>query len=93
MLKDMSLIFFFRRKRAGITPITFDIPPEKKPATNQASKPKPKTSGNFQVYMPPGRRSGAANGKVQGQSMPDSFSGNRRRGRGRGGRGRGRGRF
>ncbi|XP_031572790.1 apoptosis inhibitor 5-like [Actinia tenebrosa] len=82
-----------KRKRAGITPITFDIPPEKKSATNQASRPKPRKSGGFQVYMPPGRRSGAANGKVQGQSMPDNFSGNRRGGRGRGGRGRGRGRF
>ena len=76
-----------RRKRAGITPITFDLPPDKK-------KPSPK-KGVVEVYQPPGRRLGAANGAVKGQSMPDSF-GQRGsggfRGRGsRGNRGRGRG--
>ncbi|CAH3022072.1 unnamed protein product [Porites evermanni] len=68
-----------KRKRAGITPIKFDLPPE----TKSAKKSK---SNTISVYTPPGRRSGASNGVLKGQSMPE---GNRDRG---GFRGRNRGR-
>lgn len=74
-----------KRKRAGITPITFDLPPETK-------SPKKSKSNTITVYTPPGRRTGASNGVVKGQSMPDGNRGRggfrgRNRGRGRGWRG------
>lgn len=71
-----------KRKRAGITPIKFDLPPE----TKSPKKSKPST---ISVYTPPGRRAGASNGVVKGQTMPD---GGRGRGFRQGGRNRGRGR-
>jgi len=74
-----------KRKRAGITPIKFDLPPE----TKSAKKSK---SNTVSVYTPPGRRAGASNGVVKGQSMPEGGRGRggfrgRNRGRGRGWRG------
>lgn len=74
-----------KRKRAGITPIKFDLPPE----TKSAKKSK---SNTISVYTPPGRRSGASNGVLKGQSMPDGNRGRggfrgRNRGRGQGWRG------
>ncbi|KAK2565495.1 Apoptosis inhibitor 5-A [Acropora cervicornis] len=76
-----------KRKRAGITPITFDLPPETKSA-------KKSRGSTVTVYTPPGRRTGASNGVLKGQSMPNGNRGrggfrgrNRSRGRGwRGGR-------
>lgn len=75
-------LFLRRRKRAGITPIKYDLPPE----TKSPKKPKGST---VTVYTPPGRRAGASNGVVKGQTMPD---GSRARGFRQGGRSRGRGR-
>lgn len=74
-----------KRKRAGITPIKFDLPPE----TKSAKKSK---SNTISVYTPPGRRSGASNGVLKGQSMPEGNRGRggfrgRNRGRGQGWRG------
>ncbi|KAK3729215.1 hypothetical protein QZH41_012253, partial [Actinostola sp. cb2023] len=74
------VFIFLRRKRAGITPITFDIPPEKKSASPTKPKALMKRGRGFEVYTPPGRRSGAANGKVAGQTMPDNFSPDQQRG-------------
>lgn len=71
-----------KRKRAGITPIKFDLPPE-------AKSPKKSKPSTISVYTPPGRRAGASNGVVKGQTMPD---GGRGRGFRQGGRNRGRGR-
>lgn len=81
----LSLLLFSRRKRAGITPIKFDLPPE----TKSAKKFK---SNTISVYTPPGRRSGASNGVLKGQSMPEGNRGRggfrgRNRGRGQGWRG------
>lgn len=74
-----------KRKRAGITPITFDLPPETK-------SPKKSRGSTVTVYTPPGRRTGASNGVLKGQSMPNGNRGRggfrgRNRGRGRGWRG------
>ncbi|XP_029210992.1 apoptosis inhibitor 5-like [Acropora millepora] len=74
-----------KRKRAGITPITFDLPPETK-------SPKKTRGSTVTVYTPPGRRTGASNGVLKGQSMPNGNRGRggfrgRNRGRGRGWRG------
>ncbi|KAJ7390955.1 hypothetical protein OS493_020975 [Desmophyllum pertusum] len=78
-----------KRKRAGITPIKFDLPPETK--SPKKAKPSPTV---VTVYTPPGRRAGASNGVVKGQTMPDGSrgrgfrqGGGRSRGRGRGWRG------
>nr|QMS47769.1 apoptosis inhibitor-5-like protein [Fimbriaphyllia ancora] len=82
---DKNTIVDEKRKRAGITPITFDLPPETK-------SPKRSKSNTITVYTPPGRRTGASNGVVKGQSMPDGNRGRggfrgRNQGRGRGWRG------
>lgn len=87
-LKSLVLtvcVLVFRRKRAGITPITFDLPPETK-------SPKKSRGSTVTVYTPPGRRTGASNGVLKGQSMPNGNRGRggfrgRNRGRGRGWRG------
>ena len=80
-----------RRKRAGITPIKFDLPPAKKATPQHPKSPRGARRGFAQVYMPPGRRTGASNGSVQGQSMVESNRGRGQRRRGwRGGRARGR---
>lgn len=79
-------MYCFRRKRAGITPITFDASsPSKKSANEKKS--------NMEYYLPPGRRADASNGSVEGKSMPARFNrgGNNRGYRGRRGRGGSRG--
>ncbi|XP_068671795.1 apoptosis inhibitor 5-like [Montipora foliosa] len=83
--EDRSTVVDEKRKRAGITPITFDLPPENK-------SPKKSKGNTITVYTPPGRRTGASNGVVKGQSMPNGNRGRggfrgRNRGRGRGWRG------
>ncbi|XP_028419098.1 apoptosis inhibitor 5-like [Dendronephthya gigantea] len=76
-----------KRKRAGITPITFDASsPPKKAAGEKKTK--------VEYYLPPGRRANASNGNVEGKSMPGQYNrGGYKSGgsRGRFGRGRSRG--
>ena len=75
-----------KRKRAGITPITFDASsPPKKAATDKKTQ--------MEYYLPPGKRGDASNGSVEGKSMPYRYNrgGNNRGFRGRRGRGRSRG--
>lgn len=79
-------LYCFRRKRAGITPITFD-------ASSPPKKPSNERKTHLEYYLPPGKRADASNGNLEGKSMPTKYNrgGNNRGFRGRRGRGRSRG--